>query len=185
VQKYEVGDRIEEPRAATRQSPVSSLQPLPSKLPIAIWVFTATIAITIVGLIIAAPLAQANGHAAFAFSIYNVFHFVCHQLPERSFHLAGYQFAVCARCTGLYSGFASATLLYPLARSLERTDTPSRIWLLLAAVPLGVDFGLGYFGIWENTHLTRFVTGALLSTTAVFYIMPGLIQLTRRHQQEQ
>ena len=60
---------------------------------------------------------------------------------------------------------------------MKSTETPSRIWLFLSALPLAVDFGLGYFGIWENTFLTRFVTGALLSATAVFYILPGLVQL--------
>ena len=76
------------------------------------------------------------------------------------------------------AGFAVATLVYPLARSLQRTDTPSRLWLVLATLPLIIDFALGYFSIWENTHLSRFLTGALLSSAAVFYIMPGLIDLS-------
>jgi len=178
VQSYEVSRR--------RIDPASSLQSLvSSRRAIVTWACTSTIALTIAGLIMGAPLAQASGHTTFALTIYRGFHNLCHQLPERSFHLAGYQFAVCARCTGLYSGFAVAALFYPLARSLKRTDTPARLWLLLAAVPLAIDFGFGYFGIWENTHLSRFLTGALLSTTAVFYIMPGLIQLTSRHKQPQ
>ena len=45
-----------------------------------------------------------------------------------------------------------------------------------------LDFGLGYFGVWENTFLSRFVTGALLSATAVFYIIPGLMQLANRQR---
>src|SRR5260370_21658576 len=128
-------------------------------------------------MIIGAPLFQATGHASFASTIYRAFSFVCHQIPERSFHLAGHQFAVCSRCTGLYTGFAVAALVYPLARSLQRTDTPSRLWLLLATLPLVIDFSLGYFSIWENTHLSRFFSGPLLSSVAVFYIMPGLIDL--------
>jgi uncharacterized membrane protein len=128
---------------------------------------------------VGAPLAQAHGHPQFAATIYQTFSFVCHQLPERSFHLEGHKFAVCSRCTGLYSGFTLATLCYPLARSLRRTDTPSRLWLLLAVVPLVIDFSLSYFGIWENTHLTRFLTGALLGGVALFYIIPGLIQLSQ------
>jgi hypothetical protein len=50
---------------------------------------------------------------------------------------------------------------------------------MLATLPLVIDFALGYFSIWENTHLSRFLTGALLSSVAVFYIMPGLIDLSQ------
>jgi uncharacterized membrane protein len=92
--------------------------------------------------------------------------------------LAGQQFAVCSRCTGLYAGFAFASLVYPLARSLKSSETPPRIWLILSAVPLAIDFGLGYFSIWQNNHLSRFTTGALLGAVAVFYIIPGLIDLS-------
>lgn len=144
-----------------------------------VWSITAAIAATIVGLIIGAPLAEAHAHRQLASTIYEAFSFVCHQIPDRSFHIAGHQFAVCSRCTGLYSGFAVATLLYPLVRSLKSADAPRRIWLILAAVPLAVDFALGYLAIWPNTHVSRFTTGALLGSVAVFFIMPGLIELTR------
>ena len=144
----------------------------------AVWLSTAVLALTILLAIITAPLASAFGYTSFASSIYKAFGFVCHQIPERSFHLAGNKFAVCSRCTGLYSGFAVAVLAYPLARSLRNTATPSILWLILAALPLAVDFSLGYFNIWANTHASRFSTGALFSATTVFYIMPGLIELT-------
>jgi len=147
-----------------------------------IWALVSVLALSTISAVVAAPLAMAGGHTTFAGAVYNAFHFVCHQRPERSFHIAGYQFAVCARCTGLYSGFALATVFYPLTRSLKRAETPARIWLFLSAVPLLVDFGLGYFGVWENTFLSRFVTGALLSATAVFYIIPGLMQLANRQR---
>src|SRR5712692_2415795 len=127
-----------------------------------VWSAVTLVGLLLLALIIGAPLFQASGHPAFASTIYKAFSFVCHQIPERSFHLAGHQFAVCSRCTGLYSGFAAAALVYPLARSLKRTDTPRRLWLILAAVPLLADFSLTYFGVWSNTHFTRFLTGALL-----------------------
>ena len=155
---------------------------------IAVWLFVSAIALAVVGLIVAAPFAQSHGHPEFASPIYQAFSFVCHQIPERSFHLSGHQFGVCSRCTGLYTGFAVAALIYPFARSLKRTDTPARVWLILAALPLGIDFALGYFSIWSNTQLSRFLTGALLSSVAVFYILPGLIELssavTRRFDRE-
>ena len=70
-----------------------------------------------------------------------------------------------------------AALVYPLARSLKSSDTPARLWLILAAIPLAIDFALGYFAVWPNTHLSRFSTGALLGAVAVFYVMPGLFEL--------
>lgn len=149
-----------------------------SRRAIAVWAATCIVALGILGLIVAAPLSSAYGHPAIASSLYKIFSFVCHQIPERSFHLAGHQFGVCSRCTGIYAGFAVAALVYPLARSLQRTDTPSLLWLVLATLPLIIDFALGYFSIWENTHLSRFLTGALLSSVAVFYIIPGLIDLS-------
>lgn len=127
--------------------------------------------------IVAAPVALAKGHTQFASAIYKTYSFLCHQIPERSFHIAGHKFAVCSRCTGLYAGFAMAVLIYPLTRSLNSTDTPSRLWLLVAAVPIAIDFGLGYFDIWHNTHTSRFITGALLSSVAAFYVVPGFIEL--------
>jgi uncharacterized membrane protein len=149
-----------------------------SRRAIAMWAGTCLIALAILGLVIGAPIAQAYGYPAFAAPIYKAFSLVCHQIPERSFHLGGHKFGVCSRCSGLYVGFAVAALVYPLARSLKRTDTASRLWLILAALPLGLDFALTYFSIWQNNHLSRFSTGALLSSVAVFYIMPGLVELS-------
>jgi Predicted membrane protein (DUF2085) len=36
---------------------------------------------------------------------------VCHQRPERSFHVGAAAMPVCARCTGLYVGFAAGLLV--------------------------------------------------------------------------
>jgi len=146
----------------------------------AVWLFVAIVTVGIVAAIIGAPLIHASGHPAFAFKIYQAFSFVCHQIPERSFHLFGNKFAVCSRCTGIYAGLALATVAYPLTRSLKRTDTPSLVWLFLAAAPLAIDWSLGYFSIWQNNHVSRFATGALLGATAVLYILPGLIDLSCR-----
>jgi uncharacterized membrane protein len=164
--------------AVVERKSLTDQSPPVSRRAIAVWAVTCVIALTILGLILVAPTSQAYGHLAVASALYKAFSFVCHQIPERSFHLAGHQFGVCSRCTGLYAGFAVAALVYPLARPLQRTDTPSSIWLILATLPLVIDFALGYFSIWQNTHLSRFLTGALLSSVAVFYVMPGLIDLS-------
>ena len=144
------------------------------------WATVVAVAGLLVALILGAPLAQANGYRFLSLAIYEAFSFICHQGPERSFFIAGHRLAVCARCSGLYVGFAAAVIMYPLITSLKRTNTPDRKWLFLAAAPVAIDFGLGFLGIWGNTHLSRFSTGALLGAVAVFYVMPGLAELSLR-----
>jgi uncharacterized membrane protein len=155
--------------------------PVSSRRPLIMWLFVATCSLAITALIVAAPLAAASGHGLVGLTIYQAFSVVCHQIPERSFFIAGHKFAVCARCTGIYSGFAAMVLAYPLVKPLCSIQTPARKWLFIAAAPLAIDFGLGFLGIWENTHLSRFLTGALLGAVAVFYVMPGLVELSTQN----
>ncbi|MDQ6651814.1 MAG: DUF2085 domain-containing protein [Acidobacteriota bacterium] len=148
--------------------------------PLVMWFIVTAGSLAIMSLIIGAPLALNAGHPFLGQTIYRAFSYICHQIPERSFFVAEHQFAVCARCTGLYAGFTLATLVYPLVRSLRQTEAPARKWLFIAATPLAIDFALGFLGIWNNTHFSRFATGALLGSVAVFYVMPGLLDLSLR-----
>src|SRR5207248_10680646 len=43
---------------------------------------------------------------AFAFGVYGIGAWICHQRPERSFYLWAMQLPVCARCTRIYVGAA-------------------------------------------------------------------------------
>ena len=70
---------------------------------------------------------------AFAFAVYGLGSIVCHQLPMRSFHLWGVAMPVCARCTGIYIGAATAAIASPLAPTLR--DRSARRMLILAAIP--------------------------------------------------
>jgi hypothetical protein len=45
---------------------------------------------------------------------------------------------------------------------------------------MAIDFSIEFFGLGHNTHFTRFSTGALLGAVAVFYVMPGLLELSLR-----
>ena len=148
--------------------------------PLATWLTVLVASLLVMSLIVAAPLALASGHQSIAYNIYLVFSYVCHQIPARSFFVDQHPFAVCSRCTGIYSGFLIGVIAYPLARSLRHTETPARKWLFVAAAPLAVDFSLEFLGIWNNTHSSRFVTGALLGSVAVFYVLPGLLELSLR-----
>ena len=75
---------------------------------------------------------------AFAFGIYAAGSIVCHQLPDRSFHLWGVQMPVCARCTGIYIGGAVAAIVAYATRVRLKADTTyghARVALLVAALP--------------------------------------------------
>jgi uncharacterized membrane protein len=155
-------------------------QVIPTQRPLVFWAISAAVVASLVALIIVAPLAAASGHNEIAGAIYYAFSPLCHQRPDRSFYLEGHKLGVCARCTGIYFGFALTLLAYPLVRSLRTTSTPARKWLFLAALPLLIDFSLTFFGIWENTHTSRLLTGLLLGSVAVFYVMPGISDLSLR-----
>jgi uncharacterized membrane protein len=144
----------------------------------AAWGVALACAASVVALIVLAPLARAGGHPLLSQVCYQVFHAACHQMPERSFYLAGYPLAVCARCFGLYVGGLLGVAAYPLARPVARRDSPERVWLILAVLPTTVDFALGFFGIWENTHWSRFLTALVAGAAAAFYIVPGLVDLS-------
>lgn len=152
----------------------------PTRRPLLFWAISAAVITSLVSLIIIAPLAAASGHNEIAASIYYAFSPLCHQRPDRSYFIDGHKMGVCARCTGIYFGFALTLLAYPLVRSLRSTTTPARKWLLLAALPLAIDFSLTFFGVWENTHTSRLLTGLVLGSVAVFYIMPGIVDLSLR-----
>ena len=155
-------------------------QIVPTRRPLIFWLVSAATITLLVVLIFVAPLAAASGHNAWAEVIYHGFGLFCHQRPDRSYFIEGHKLAVCSRCTGLYAGFAITLLLYPLVRSLRNNVNPPRSYLILAAIPLGIDFSLTFFGFWENTHTSRLLTGALLGSVAVFYVMPGIIDLSFR-----
>jgi uncharacterized membrane protein len=155
-------------------------QVVPTRRPVIFWLVSALAVAMIVSLIVIAPIAAASGHSEVAEGIYRGFGVFCHQRPDRSYFIDGHKLAVCSRCTGLYAGFAFTLLVYPLVRSLRSAIIPPRKFLFLAALPLLIDFSLTFFGIWENTHTSRLLTGALLGSVTVFYVMPGIADLSLR-----
>jgi uncharacterized membrane protein len=78
----------------------------------------------------------------------------CHQMPERSFFIAGYQFPVCARCTGVMISSIAACVMFFF-------------------YPLGWQYCIGFCGImfldWliqrvgikESTNIRRLITGLI------------------------
>ena len=99
--------------------------------------------VTWAGLLVVTPLLASRPHAspiasALILAVYGVGSLVCHQLPERSYHLWTAQMPVCARCAGIYFG-AVAGAIAGLCRTgivgaRARLLGP-RVILALAATP--------------------------------------------------
>ena len=79
----------------------------------------------------------------------------CHQMPERSFFFKGYQFPVCARCTGVIIGQAVALIVAVCG------VVPGWGIDLAMLVPMGLDWGLQFLGILSSGNIRRVVTGVL------------------------
>lgn len=108
--------------------------------------------------------------------LYACYEPVCHQIDGRSFHLEGEKLAVCARCTSIYVGFFFALMIYPFFRKLSEQSVPSRMWILLAVVPMALDVTLNFFGLHASTLLTRAFSGGLFGLMLPWYIVPVLIE---------
>ncbi|HEY0658070.1 MAG TPA: DUF2085 domain-containing protein [Pyrinomonadaceae bacterium] len=127
--------------------------------------------------ILLAPLAASSNFTDISAPIYKFFSYICHQISSRTFHAGGHPFAVCSRCFGVYFGLFLGFITYPLFRRIEEIDSLPRFWLFLAMIPIGIDWTLGVFGIWENTHFSRFITGMILGIACAVYIIPALIEI--------
>jgi uncharacterized membrane protein len=149
------------------------------KQAIRVWLIGLLVVFAWVLLIVGAPLLKANGFTAISSPLYHFFCFICHQIPERSFHVEGEQFAVCSRCFGVYFGLLFGFAVYPLWRSVANIEPLSKSWLVISLVPMSIDWSLTFFGFWENTHLSRFITGTIVGAACSTFLVPALVEIMR------
>jgi uncharacterized membrane protein len=143
------------------------------------WAIALTVVAVWLLMIVLPPIFAANGNTGVSSPLYHFFSFLCHQMPDRSFHVLEHQFAVCSRCFGVYFGLLLGLVIYPLWRSIENIDPLPRIWLFASMVPIGIDWSLGMLDIWHNNHASRFITGLILGVGCATYIMPALVEIVR------
>lgn len=146
---------------------------------IRMWLIGCAVALAWVLLILTPPIAKASGFTGVSSPLYSFFSYMCHQMPDRSFYIDGEKFGVCSRCFGVYFGLFFGFVIYPLWRRIDEIEPISRIWLFLSLVPIGIDWSLGVFGIWENTFTSRFLTGLVLGTACATFIVPAIVEITR------
>ena len=130
-------------------------------------------------LIVLPPVFAANEQTSVSTPLYLFFSNLCHQMPDRSFHVLEHQLAVCSRCFGVYFGLLAGLIAYPLWRNIENIEPLPRLWLFASMVPIGIDWSLGMLDIWQNNHASRFITGLILGVGCATYIMPALVEIVR------
>jgi uncharacterized membrane protein len=100
---------------------------------------------------------------------------VCHQLPQRSIHLWGRQFPVCARCTGIYMAAALVGLGLMLAGKPGRGERSSRSTRLGMGAAALVANGLTLAYEWTTglapSNAVRAAAGAALGAVVASLIV--------------
>ncbi len=103
---------------------------------------------------------------------------VCHQLPGRSAQINGIQLGVCHRCLGIYWGVPIAAVIFGLSRGFWPVKRNTGFWiLLLAAVPMMIDWSGDIVGLWTNTPVSRVITGSVFGITAGYFFTRALVDV--------
>jgi len=148
-------------------------------------IYLPTVAGTLIWIaaIVAAPWLKSRGIDG-ARWLYACFAPICHQSPSRSFFLAGFPLAVCARCFGVYAGFAAGLLLYPFRRGFSSVRVPKWQTFFLVSAPIVFDTGGNLLRLWDTGDGLRFLTGLLWGAILPFYFIAGIGGLRRSFRRD-
>jgi hypothetical protein len=122
----------------------------------------ASIALLWCAALVTAPLWD---RASVSAIVYAAGSLICHQQADRSFHVAGHQLPVCARCFGLYAGSLAGVLLWAAVAGSGRgparrvrawlTSPRMRAALAVAAAPTVATVAAAWTGIWDAGNAMR------------------------------
>lgn len=121
------------------------------------------------------PWLVQSGHLELAVPLFWLFSKICHQDPFRSFSISGIALPVCSRCTAIYLGGLFGMVISLSLRNLPGVNRKVKCLLALAAIALGVDVALDLLRIWNNTFLSRSMTGGLFGLgCGLFFVSAAL-----------
>ena len=100
----------------------------------------------------------------------------CHQMEDRSFSFHGYQFPLCARCTGVLCGEISA-----ITAIISGVRLPVYFILVFCGI-MGADWSVQRIGLKESTNIRRFISGIFggFGVTYVYFYVLRFILLKMR-----
>lgn len=147
----------------------------------AVYLLTLCGSFILLGLIFLAPVLKSLSNPA-GDMIYILFSPLCHQIPARSFIINDYPLAVCARCLGIYLGFFLGTLIYPMINGIRNREVPLRLYLILFTLPILIDTGANFIGMWYTPGWIRLILGILWGSILPFYFIAGINDLLYQHK---
>ena len=103
-------------------------------------------------------------------AIYSIGSLICHQLPERSFGLAGLQLPVCARCIGIYAGMVVGAGAAPLVGRLHRP----RLLIVLSTLPALASLLVEWTGLGRPSNGLRAATGVVAGSVIAAVVLATL-----------
>jgi uncharacterized membrane protein len=124
----------------------------------------------------------AGDRPLWAVAVYAACSFVCHQIPERSFHTAGVQWPVCARCAGLYLSAPAGALLALWAlhgRPAAQAAGGAIRVVAVAAVATATTLALEWAGLAAPSNVVRAVA-ALPLGAAITFVMVRAVSGSRK-----
>lgn len=147
----------------------------------------------IVSLPVLAPIFLALGFSSIGKFLYFLYSFTCHQFHTRSLYLLDYQYAWCARDSGIWFGFFVVALLLH-----KKIISPIKYrYLILFLIPLVLDGGIqtintllnfpipgeAIVGYYSN-NFVRFMTGALFGTGLSFFFSTQISAITQKQLED-
>jgi uncharacterized membrane protein len=101
---------------------------------------------------------------------------VCHQDSARSLLLWGWPLSACHRCTGIYLSFTAMLLVFPFLRGLRFFDSFSFRRLAILMLPLLLDYMLDVMGVWQNSPLSRSISGIAAGAGLALFTVPAWME---------
>lgn len=133
------------------------------------------IALSLLAFVLILPMLTAYLPTPLRLLVMKSYQLLCHQIEARSFHVDHIPFAICHRCTGIYSGILSAALLFLWTKRHDaKWMLRAKWWILLASFPILADVGLEWLQWRDNTTQSRWGSGFVFGIIVGYYPIRGI-----------
>lgn len=98
----------------------------------------------------------------------------CHQMAERSFYFKGYQFPICARCTGMIIGEMLALITFFFGYKININTC------IIMIIPMVLDGTIQFRTKYTSNNLKRITTGIVFGfgfVELIFLLITYVVQL--------